>query len=67
MTDLQDLVTLRNELINKPLGDVLFNFIHDFITEEACKCIDSREIKGMCRLAEELKKIPSKLEAKSRK
>lgn len=67
MADLQELIRLRNEIINTPIGDILFSFLHDYITEEACKNIEPTEIKGMCRLVQELKNIPNKLEAKSRK
>ena len=66
MADLQELIKLRNELINTPLGDCLFKFLHDFVTEESCKNIDAMEVKGMCRLIQELKSIPSKLEVKKK-
>lgn len=55
------LLKLRNELINTDLGDVFFKFAQDYITQEACKNIDSTEIKGMCRLIQQFKDIPSKL------
>ena len=67
MADLQELIKLRNELINTPLGDCLFSYLHDFVTEEACKNIDAMEVKGMCRLIQELKNVPSKLQVKSKK
>ena len=67
MADVQELIKLRNELINTSLGTCLFRFLHDFVTEESCKNIDSTEVKGMCRLIQELKSIPGKLQVKSKK
>ena len=56
------LLKLRNELINTDLGDVFFKFAHDYITQEACKNINSDELKGMGRLIQQFKDIPSRLE-----
>lgn len=62
MAEIQDLVTIRNEILNTPCGDVLLKFLHDFITDCATRNCDSAEIKGMCRIVQELKDVPKKLE-----
>lgn len=56
-----NLIYLRNELINTPIGSLLFQYLHDFVTGEACKNIDPTEIKGMCKLIQEIKNIPDKV------
>lgn len=60
----EKLLKIRNEIINTPQGAVFFQFMHDFITQEACKGINADELKGMCRLVQEFKNIPLKLQQK---
>ena len=63
----EELLRLRNELINRDLGDLLLVYLQDYITDESCKVGDnSREIKGMCQLVQQIKKIP-KVAENSRK
>lgn len=58
--DKENLLKLRNELINVPLGTILINYIQDYITQEGCKSAVSGEcIKGMCQVAQLIKDIPS--------
>lgn len=58
----ENLLQIRNEIIKTPAGGLLFQFMHDYITQEACKNINADELKGMCRLVQELKSIPNKLQ-----
>ena len=58
MAEKDDLLLLRNEIIQAPVGDVLFRFLHNKITDYATKNLDAIEIKGMCRLVQDLKNIP---------
>lgn len=57
----EHLLRIRNEIINAPIGALLFSFMYDFTTQEACKNINADELKGMCRLIQELKDVPKKL------
>lgn len=61
MTDREDLLTLRNDLLQQPIGGVLLNFLHDYITAEACKNRDAQQIKGMCELIQQIKDIPQQI------
>lgn len=55
----EELLRLRNELIHTELGALLLMYLQDYITDESCKVADnSREIKGMCQLVQQIKKIP---------
>ena len=62
MTSREDLLRLRNDLIQKDLGNILLAFMQDYVTEQSVKNLDATEIKGMCRLIQQLKDIPEKVE-----
>ena len=62
MTSREDLLTLRNELIQRDLGSILLAYMQDYVTEQAVKNLDAIEIKGMCRLIQQLKDIPKTVE-----
>ena len=62
MTTREDLLRLRNDLIQQPLGGVLLEYLSDYITAEACKNINAEQIKGMCVLLQRIKDIPQKVE-----
>ena len=53
---------LRNEIVNRPIGDVLLAYLQDFVSESACKNLDAVEIKGMMRLVQQIKDIPKEVE-----
>ena len=57
----EKLVILRN-LLETDAGEVLLEFFHNHITEEACKLRDALEIKGMCSIVQQLKDVPKKVE-----
>ena len=50
MTSIEDLLRLRNEIIQQPIGGVLLEYLSDYITAEACKNRNAEQIKGMCEL-----------------
>lgn len=58
----EELLIIRNEIINAKCGDILLRFLHDYITECATKNCDSAEIKGMCRLVQKFKDIPKDID-----
>ncbi len=62
MTSREDLLTLRNDLIQRDLGSILLAYMQDYVTEQAVKNLDAIEIKGMCRLIQQLKDIPKTVE-----
>jgi hypothetical protein len=62
MAEIDDLLTLRNELMQRDLGIVVLRFLQDTVTSYAAKNLDAMEIKGMCRLIQDLKDIPDKVE-----
>jgi ferritin len=64
MTSREDLLRLRNELSQRELGKVLLNFLQDYVTEQAVKNLDAIEIKGMCRLIQQVKNIPEMVDNK---
>lgn len=64
MTSREDLLTLRNELSQRELGKILLNFLQDYVTEQAVKNLDAIEIKGMCRLIQQVKNIPEMVDNK---
>jgi hypothetical protein len=67
MTSIEDLLRLRNEIIQQPIGGVLLEYLSDYITAEACKNRNAEQIKGMCELVQRIKDIPSKVENIKRK
>lgn len=62
MTTIEDLLRLRNEILQQTIGGVLLAFMQDYITAESCKNRSADEIKGMCELVQQLKDIPQKVE-----
>ena len=59
--DREYLLKLRNELSQTQLGDILLDYLQDFITSEGCKATVSGDaIKGMCQIVQQIKDIPSK-------
>lgn len=63
--NIEDLIELRNYL-NQHGGQLLVNYLSDYITENACKQRDASEIKGLCELLHQIKLIPNKVEQKRR-
>ncbi len=61
MADREMLLALRNEIINQQIGKDLFSFLHDKVTQYAVKNLDAVEIRGMCRIIQDLKDIPEKV------
>lgn len=59
--DTENLVKLRNYLKSSE-GKLLVNYLSDYITENACKQREASEIKGMCELLQQIKKVPDKVE-----
>ena len=64
MTSREDLLTLRNDLIQRDLGNILLAYLQDYVTEQAVKNLDATEIKGMCRLIQQIKDIPKEVDKK---
>lgn len=62
MAKIDNLLLLRNELSDKQLGGVLLAYLQDFVTEQAVKNLDAVEIKGMCRIIQQIKTIPEQVE-----
>ena len=63
--ELENLARVRNMLRTED-GRQLIVYLSDYITANACKQSDACEIKGMCELLEQIKKVPDVLE-KARK
>ena len=64
MANREDLLTLRNDLIQRELGNILLAYLQDYVTEQAVKNLDATEIKGMCRLIQQIKDIPKEVDKK---
>jgi hypothetical protein len=62
MTAREDLLRLRNEVIQQPIGGMLLAYLQDYITAESCNNRNAEQIKGMCELVQQIKNIPKKLE-----
>ena len=61
--EIEQLLTLRNELVETHLGELLFKYLHDIATDGACKpATNSDELKGFLRAIQKIKDIPSKVE-----
>lgn len=59
----EHLLMLRNDLIETQLGELLFKYLHDIATEEACNFnSNSEELKGFLKAIQKIKDIPSKVE-----
>ena len=59
MTDKRELLlSIRNQILQQPIGGVLLSYLQDYITAEACKNRNADEIKGMCELVQQIKEIP---------
>ena len=58
---------MRNELTDTELGGVLFGYLHDKVTDYSTKNLDAIEIKGMCRIIQDIKDIPELVEQQGRK
>lgn len=58
------LLKLRNELINTQLGELLFKYLHNQMTERACRgpVYTGDQLKGFGEAIQAIKDIPSKLE-----
>jgi hypothetical protein len=58
----EDYLFLRNELLDTRVGDVLFKYLHDLITERASRSAYSGEaLKGFGECIQEIKAIRSKV------
>ena len=62
MTSIEDLLRLRNEILQQPIGGVLLAYLQDYITAESCNNRNAEQIKGMCELVQQIKLIPQKVE-----
>lgn len=60
--DIESLLKLRNAISNTDIGEILNRYISDYITSNACKQREASEIKGMCELWEQIKRIPNVVE-----
>ena len=60
---LEELVRVRN-VIETHEGKLLIAYLQDYITENACKCREASELKGMCELVQKIKDIPTLVERK---
>lgn len=58
MAEREDLLAIRNEILQQNVGKSLLAFLQDKVTDYATKNLDAIEIKGMCRLIQDLKDIP---------
>lgn len=59
MTEKRELLlSIRNQILQQPIGGVLLNCMQDYITSEACTGRSAEEIKGMCALVQYVKEIP---------
>ncbi len=45
MANREELLTLRNDLIQRELGSILLAYLQDYVTEQAVKNLDATEIK----------------------
>lgn len=59
--NLDNIIRLRN-FLRQPEGELLVNYLSDYITENACRPREASEIKGMCELLQQIKLIPDKVE-----
>ncbi len=59
--DTENLVRIRNYL-NCQEGQLLVNYLMDYITKNACMKREASEIKGMCELVQQIKQIPDEVE-----
>lgn len=57
----ENLVLIRN-MLNSEVGKNLIGYLSDYITSNACKAREASEIKGMCELLEQIKRIPNEVE-----
>ena len=64
MVSREDLLQLRNEIMQRPIGVILLAYLQDYISEMATTPLDAAEIKGMCKLVKQLKDIPTQVERK---
>ena len=62
MASREELLQLRNEIMQRPIGGVLLAYLQDYISEISTTPIDANEIKGMCKLIKYMKDIPKEAE-----
>lgn len=55
-----NLIRIRNYLKQEE-GNLLVNYLSDYITLNACGKREASEIKGMCELLHQIKTIPDKV------
>ena len=63
--ELEDIILIRNTL-NTRGGQLLISYCSDYITANACLTRSGEEIKGMCELLEQIKRVPQEVEKKRR-
>ena len=61
--NIDNLYLVRN-FLQTDTGDLLINYLSNYITENACKNREASEIKGMCELLHQIKKIPQLVDKK---
>lgn len=66
MAEIEELVRLRNDLLQTDLGVVLLDFLQNNLTSYAVQNLDAIEIKGMARLIQDIKDIPKVIESKKK-
>ena len=62
--DREYLLKLRNELVQAPLGCLMFEYLHDYATAYVGKKIAKEDIAGFLQCIQVLKDIPSLVEQK---
>ena len=62
MAEREDLLAIRNDILQQNVGKSLLAFLQDKVTDYATKNLDAIEIKGMCRLIQQVKNIPDIVE-----
>lgn len=62
--DIENVLKLRNDLVNTPLGPLLLEYLQDILTENACTVKDGENIKGFAECIQAIKDIPKVVESK---
>lgn len=66
MAEIEELLRIRNDLLQTDLGVILLDFLQDNLTSYAVQNLDAVEIKGMARLIQDIKDIPRVIEGKKK-
>lgn len=63
--EIDELIQLKNLIVTKE-GELLINFLSDYVTQNACLKREASEIKGMAELLHQIKSIPDLVRQKGR-